>query len=129
MSVEVRDIDVEVQALDTVDLETHVTVRDIVDIHHVGHAQRARPRAGSARPTDSTRSRLRRWEDERWAAPLSLNVPGELRGFFSFVMLRRGLVEPELTIDESFTCAEDWDHWLRCSRLAPIGRVSRLCVT
>jgi glycosyltransferase involved in cell wall biosynthesis len=45
-------------------------------------------------------------------------------GSFSFVMLRRSLVEPALTIDEAFASAEDWDLWLRCSRLAPIGRVS-----
>jgi glycosyltransferase involved in cell wall biosynthesis len=45
-------------------------------------------------------------------------------GSFSFVMIRRRLVEPELTIDETFACAEDWDLWLRCSRLAPIGRVN-----
>jgi glycosyltransferase involved in cell wall biosynthesis len=44
-------------------------------------------------------------------------------GGFPFVMVRRHLVESELTIDESFACAEDWDLWLRCSRLAPIGRV------
>ncbi len=45
-------------------------------------------------------------------------------GSFSFVMVRRHLVEAELTIDETFACAEDWDLWLRCSRLAPIGRVN-----
>lgn len=44
-------------------------------------------------------------------------------GSFSFVMVRRGLVEPELMIDEAFACAEDWDLWLRCSRLAPIARI------
>jgi glycosyltransferase involved in cell wall biosynthesis len=44
-------------------------------------------------------------------------------GSFSFVMVRRRLVEPELMIDETFASAEDWDLWLRCSRLAPIGRV------
>lgn len=45
-------------------------------------------------------------------------------GSFSFVMVRRRLVEPELTIDETFASAEDWDLWLRCSRLAPVGRVN-----
>ena len=44
-------------------------------------------------------------------------------GSFSFVMVRRQLVEPELTIDETFASAEDWDLWLRCSRVAPVGRV------
>ena len=44
-------------------------------------------------------------------------------GSFSFAMVRRRLVDPELKIDEAFACAEDWDLWFRCSRLAPIARI------
>ena len=67
------------------------------------------------------------------APPLVFRGPGRVDadqmlwanfvGSFSFVMVRRHLVEPALTIDETFASAEDWDLWLRCSRLAPIGRV------
>jgi glycosyltransferase involved in cell wall biosynthesis len=44
-------------------------------------------------------------------------------GSFSFVTARRALVEDELRIDESFPSVEDWDLWLRCSRLARPGVV------
>lgn len=44
-------------------------------------------------------------------------------GSFSFVMVRRSVVGEDLWVDERFECAEDWDLWLRCARVAPTGRV------
>jgi glycosyltransferase involved in cell wall biosynthesis len=48
-----------------------------------------------------------------------MNFPGS----FSFVMVNRKVVEPELTVDETFPSVEDWDLWLRLARVAPCGVV------
>ena len=49
-------------------------------------------------------------------------------GSFSFVMARLDLLRTELRIDETFWSVEDWDLWLRCSRLAAIGCVNEALV-
>ncbi|HAM00797.1 MAG TPA: hypothetical protein DCQ30_00990 [Acidimicrobiaceae bacterium] len=48
-----------------------------------------------------------------------VNFPGS----FSQVLVRPGLLGSEFRIDESFECAEDWDLWLRCARLAGAGTI------
>lgn len=48
-----------------------------------------------------------------------MNLPGS----FSFVMARRSALGDELHLDESFPSVEDWDLWLRCARMAPVGVV------
>ena len=51
---------------------------------------------------------------------LWVNFPGS----FSFVMARRRRLGAELHIDETFACAEDWDLWLRCARVAPAATLA-----
>jgi glycosyltransferase involved in cell wall biosynthesis len=50
---------------------------------------------------------------------LWINFPGS----FSFVMARPSVLGDELTIDDTFESAEDWDLWLRCCRRAGVGVV------
>ncbi len=40
---------------------------------------------------------------------------------FSSVIARRSILQDELHCDEAFPSVEDWDLWLRCSRIAPVG--------
>lgn len=44
-------------------------------------------------------------------------------GGFSSVMVRPSKLGDVLQIDESFPSVEDWDLWLRCARVAPVGVV------
>ncbi|MGI8777458.1 MAG: hypothetical protein ACR2LJ_08745, partial [Acidimicrobiales bacterium] len=55
--LQVGDVGVQVQAVDALDLQGHVPVQHVVDVHHVGHATSlvARRPALPARPTSPLR--------------------------------------------------------------------------
>lgn len=44
-------------------------------------------------------------------------------GSFSLVAVRAALLKEQMRIDDRFVPAEDWELWLRCSRLAAVGAV------
>lgn len=49
---------------------------------------------------------------------LWFNLPGS---FVCGMVRRRGELEKEIRLDESFPSVEDWDFWLRCARLGAIA--------
>jgi glycosyltransferase involved in cell wall biosynthesis len=49
---------------------------------------------------------------------LWFNLPGS---FVCGMVRRRGPIEKEIFLDESFPSVEDWDFWVRCARVGAIG--------